>query len=125
MTTADIIALFNLHNYKQGNILQSEKRVFMLPLSIYFRKHSCLQRAFDRQIGKYTANGLISTWAKLFRPPKYKKTNKNPIIQMSFGQVNGIFIISLILYAFSVIIFLFELASLKIKFIRKVLDFMS
>lgn len=108
----------------------AKDRNLLLPYGIYFRKHSCLVQAFNWEINKYTSNGLISSWtAGLTHEKLIKEYIHNERLQLqapqklSMKQIQGVFIICMVMYLISGGILVIELLAGRFKFIRVVVEF--
>lgn len=130
MSTTAAISHYNLQNYRKGIILMAKDRMLLLPYGIYFRKHSCLVQAINREINKYTSSGLISAWtADLTHEKLIKEYIHNEQLQLqapqklSMKQIQGVFIICMVMYLISGGILVIELLADKCKFIRVVVEF--
>lgn len=52
--------------HKNRTVLLSRERIFIVPVVIYFRKHSCLAMSMDTQIQFYQVAGLLQKWLTNF-----------------------------------------------------------
>lgn len=129
LATTTAIYHYNMNNFRKGYILMTEDKVRKLPYVIFFPKHSCLEHTISVEINQYLANGLISIWTENLTHGKLiKKFIRSEQILMqtpkiiSLNQMRGFFIICLIMYSMSIVIFILEILTLKYAFIRTVLD---
>lgn len=118
------VEYFNIVNSRKVKILKTKDYIRLLPFCMYFRKHSCLMKPFNRQISAYTSSGLINFWASAFRKSAHSKSDKKEPKPMSLHQVVGVIIVCSFLIAVSLIIFTLELLSTKFQAIKSSLDFL-
>lgn len=96
----------------------------MISFAIYFRKHSCLVRTFNRHMTVFISNGLIYHWEKQFKiviDPVEKPGPK----ELSIDQISGVIQICAALYALCILIFLLEIISPHHEAIKKIIDFFT
>lgn len=127
LAAKDVIVYYNRKHWKRGTISISKDRIFLLPISIYFKKNTCLSTAFNEQIHKYTNGGLINTWADIFiseysRRVKRRNLDLSAPEKLSLDQISGIIIICVVMYAFSGFVLGMEILSTKYKWIRVIFD---
>lgn len=106
-------------------IAWSKQRVMLLPLTLYFRKHSFYVWEFNRRIEYFIECGLINIWSKQYRETFLSKRDigKEPK-KLSLIQIEGIFLIQCIFFGICLVVFIIELISLKIRFIRNILSYL-
>ncbi|KAG4066326.1 hypothetical protein HA402_000550 [Bradysia odoriphaga] len=122
--------IFDYYTYLHPNdrIFQCKEIIRMVSYTIYLRKHSCLTQPLNQQIQMLTSSGLISGWNSNFKrnsASKLRTTDQIEPKRLSVDQVNGLIVICMILYAISVIVFVFELVSSRRRPIKIVLDYFS
>lgn len=90
----------------------------------YFRKSSILTLLFDRKIEICNESGLTIHWIAKYRyrpkKSKYRKPSK-----LEIASIMAILQISAIMYSIAFVVFIMEMFSHKIEYIRKVLDFFT
>lgn len=121
VASIDTIGFHNLQFHKTGLTKPSKERLFLLPLSILFRKHSCLVPAIDHQIELLNSNGLIEKWSKSYRDKYFNgkiQMRKEPKT-LTFIEISGIYIFCTFLFAISIILFIAEVISMKIRYLGK------
>lgn len=130
MTTSAAIAHYNMKNFRKGHIAMTKDKILLLPYAIYFRKNSCLEKTINLQIGRFSANGLISVWTDDLTHEKLAKVYlRSERFQMrvpkklSMDQFWGVFVVCMLMYVISAAIFVMELVAVRFKFIRVLLDF--
>lgn len=126
LSTSEAIAYYNSIHKDHMPILETKDRVYFLSFSIYFRKNSCLTKPFDRQLGKYTTNGLIDQWTSTLMHKKTKASSQLTKIEaLNFHQIQGVVVLTIAMYAFSAFMFCIELLSMRIASIRKIVGFLT
>lgn len=121
------IAAFNQINHMNGTISITKDRLFLLPVSIFFPKGSCLEPSFNEQLNKYISSGLLHNWLKIFIDMKYAREKKRESQEsqpepMSMHQITGILIIMLVINGISVLVFILELLSNKFRMLQKIFE---
>lgn len=121
--------------YYVANELKPQAALIVLPvivnnqqISIYFSKHSYLTERFDEFILRFHQAGLLNTWRKTSRA-SYKITKRSGAaatiyeneLMIDMKQVFGYIKTILILDVFAIIVFVLELASKRVLFLRKIL----
>lgn len=61
LSTDLLASYYNLH-HKNNSVLISRERLFVVPFSIYFVKHSCLAATVDEQVHRFIGHGLLKRW---------------------------------------------------------------
>lgn len=116
MTSLEAIGYHNLRYYRSGVLYPSKERVFLLQLSIFFQKHSCLVPVINEQINLMASSGLILKWTDFYLGNKYLyKQKQQPAKKLTLHEISGVFLLCLIFYVFSVIVFIGEMISKKIQ----------
>lgn len=124
VTTLDIIGYHNLLFFKTGTIRPSKERIFLLPLSIFMQKHSCLESIINQQIELFSSNGLIEKWSNVYREKLIigrKRPSQQPK-KLKFVEVSGAYQLCTFLYGMSTIIFIVEVFSAKIRYLLMLFD---
>lgn len=127
LTSAEGLAAYNRKHFKRGTISMAKERLFLLPLSIFFTRNSCLEPAFNNEIYKYTSSGLIFIWSKIYIDPKYVRERRiNKILddpeKLSVDQITGIIIIWCVMYGISFSVFCLEIVSVKYDSLQFIFD---
>lgn len=119
VTTEDFIGWQN-----SSAIRRSKERIFLLPLSMFMEKHSCLETTINHQIELLTSNGLIEKWSNIYREKFMitRKRPKQPPKKLRFGEVSGAYELCTFLYGMSTILFIGEIVSVKVRYLRKLFD---
>lgn len=128
MTIKQIVDYYNVENFPKINILRTKDYVQLMPLCIYYRKHSCLVRPFNAQINAYVSSGLVDMWAGKFEKPYFLKLGdrRSEPKPLSIDQITGPIAVCTICIAISVIVFILELLSTgDITAIKILLDFLT
>lgn len=125
-TTAETVTSFNNLHYRDEPILRTKQRLFFMAYTIYFQKNSCLVRTFNMEIEKLLTHGLISSWVSSFIETKSTIISSASVAKpLNVRQFGGIFIISIILYAISIFVFILEIMSVRIHRIREVIEYFT
>lgn len=121
----DIVGYHNRLHHNSGVLTPSRRRIFLFPVSMFFRKYSCLVPAFNKHIDMLHTGGLIQLWSKVYQtiPLPQKEKHVEPK-RLAFEQVGGIYIIAAYLYAFCLFVFLVELLSLKVRCLRTMFQYL-
>lgn len=125
-TISQSVDYFNMLNFPKPGVLKTKQKIQVMPICMYYRKHSCLVKPFNEQINSYWSSGLIVFWARAFKRPRLSKNN-NPIEPktLSLDQISGLMTVCGFLYAISLIVFIFELISTSHEAVRNVFDFFT
>lgn len=124
LANSERVDYFNAINNRNVKILKTKDYIRLLPLCMYFRKHSCLVRPFNQQIAAYTSSGLIHFWARKFQKSQHNKSERPEPKPMSLDQIVGVITMSMCLIAVSCIVFILELLSPRFDVIKEILDFL-
>lgn len=120
-----------MKHFKTTGVVSSTKdRMFLLPFCIFFRKHSCLNAPITTLINRYTSSGLLDHWTSKYFQERFVKVKTNQVDsqqpqRLNMKQLIGGFIISSLLLVVAVLVFLVELMSKKIVFLRKIFTMLS
>lgn len=125
LAAAEAMAAFNRKHIVNGTISITKERIFLLPVSIFFTRSSCLEPAFNDQILKFTSSGLIFTWEKMFIDSKYlrekrQSERRSEPEKLAVHQITGLLIILFMMHAISISIFIMEILSVKCVSIQRV-----
>lgn len=123
--TSDIVGFHNTEHHKNGILIPSRRRIFLLPLAIFFRKYSCLVPVFNKNIEMLHTGGLIDVWTKVYQkmPMPRREKHLEPK-QLSIEQVGGIYIIAAYAYALCLFVFFGELISQRIQWLRVLFQYL-
>lgn len=124
MTTSQIIDYFNFLHFPNIQILKTKQYVQAMPFCMYFRKHSFLEKPFNRQLNSFSSSGLIFQWAKTFKKQSYKSDRIEPH-PLSLDQITGVLIVCIFMIAASLIVFIFESMSNSHETIKIIMDFLT
>lgn len=117
--TLDIVEYHNILHYKKGILIPSKRRIYLLPLAIFFQKYSFLMLNFNKYIEMLHTGGFIQIWSKIYQKMSLRHRDKHLAPkQISIEQIGGIYIIATCAYAICLLVFFVELLSLKIKFLQ-------
>lgn len=128
LSTEAVISYFNRY-HKNETVRASRERLFLLPLCILFKKHSCLTENVNDQINIYKSSGLLQNWINkylqaryLILKPDYHRMGNQPL---DMAQLFGIFMLGFILLTLSCVVFFFEILSKHFKLVQSVLEFLT
>lgn len=124
MTVTQILDYYNLLSYPNASILKTKQYVRLNPMMMYHRKCSCLVQAFDEQINAYISGGLIEFWGRHFKPSRNERISIKPT-PLVIHQIIGIVTACACLICLSIIVFFFELMSMRNSTIKSILDFFT
>lgn len=125
LRTKASIAFHNRVHSKSITI--SDYSLFMFSIAIFTRKHSYLTHTIDNEILKYLANGIFDVWASKFVDIKYltpQQIGKRPQ-KLTMNELSGGYQIFILFLILSFFVFLLELLSTKIMFLRKFLNLLN
>lgn len=98
--------------------------IYQYPLSMVLKKSSYLKTKLDREIEKYLANGLIKYWIGNNEKVSVITPNRGGPSELTVNELLGCFQICLIFYFFSILVFVLELSSVKIRFVKKIMNWL-
>lgn len=124
LTHGRAISFENMQSLRQQKILRTREHMQMLPMSILLRKHSCLRRSFDYHVSAFQTSGLIDHWEDMYPDAVKIIPDKNPK-KLKIGQIVGVIEVCAVLYTISLLIFIFELITLKQGKIKKIIDYFT
>lgn len=129
LTSIEGMAAFNRGHIANGTISITKERVFLLPVSVFFTRSSCLEPVFNEEIHKFSSSGLLFTWAKKFIDLKYvretrKRDRNSGPRKLSVHQITGILIILFAMHGISLLVFIIELLSIKYVLIQRMLEYL-
>lgn len=128
LTTQLSVAYLNERFASQNKYFRTTKdQVVQFYITIPMRKNSFLRVPFDKILWRYKESGLIDHWSMLFfnlRNVKLQSEQNGPQ-PLNFDQLSGIFIVFLILIVFSCLIFIVEVISTKLRFVRRLCNFLN
>lgn len=125
--TLDFIIHGNKQTYGNRTIEICKELLFTHQYVVYFRKNSYLVDSANRVIQDLQTNGMMSQWEKESMDPKYLKApepTKEPK-RLDLSQLLGGLIIFVLGWVAGILFFFLELVSLKIKFVRSFINFIT
>lgn len=124
-TISQSVDYFNLLNFPKPSVLKTKQNIQMMPMCMYYRKHSCLLKPFNDQINLYSSSGLIAFWASGFSKTRHNKNGQMEEKKLSINQISGLITVCSVLLVISIIVFIFELISTSHEAVRKLIDFFT
>lgn len=128
LSTEASVAYYNKMN-RNKTVPSSLQKLFLVPFSIFFKKHSCLTASVNEQINDYTSSGLLQTWVSQFIDPRFlsKKTDQQDASpnKLAINQLVGAFQLCIFVYGLSIFIFVLEIIAPHIECVRFMLDFFT
>lgn len=128
LSTEAGVAYYNKMN-RNKTVLSTVEQLFLVPFSIFFKKHSCLIASVNDQINDYTSSGLLQNWVSHFIDPRFlsKKTDQQDVIpkRLAINQLIGAFQLCILLYFLSTFIFFLEICASRIECLQYMLDFFT
>lgn len=124
VTTRDVIGYHNQLFFQTGTLRPSKERILLLPLSIFVNKHSCLESIINHQIERFTSNGMIERWCNFYQENLMiarKQTRQQPK-KLKFIEISGALKLCIILYGVCTMLFITEVISVKVRYLRKLFD---
>ncbi|XP_053677921.1 uncharacterized protein LOC128728323 [Anopheles nili] len=109
-------------------IYVTRESITFFPLTIYYPKKSFLTQVFDHEIKKIIQSGIINFWVRnygdydLDTGRRTSQTATSPR-KLTLKHMVGAYQILLGVHLLAIIVFLFELASIRIVIIRRLLEF--
>lgn len=125
VTTESFLAAYN-ERHKNNTVQASPEVLFVVSITILFKKHSCLTAVVNEQLQKYTSSGLFSRWVKLFvdRSHLYRKDEDKIHRPLQMLQVEGIFRVCGYLLGISIVVFGLELVAHRVQWLHDFFDLM-
>lgn len=119
ITTESFLAAYN-KAHKNDTVQAAPEVLFVVSLTILFKKHSCLTPEVNDQIQRYTSTGLLSRWVDQFvdRSHLRRKDEEKLHRPLELLQVEGIFRVCFYLLAVSVVVFGLELQAYRAQWLR-------
>lgn len=127
LSTEAGVAYYNKMN-RNKSVLSSVEQLFLVPFSIFFKKHSCLISSVNQQINDYTSSGLLQSWVSHYIDSRFlsKKTDEDTSPKkLAINQLIGAFQLCIFVYGLSICIFLLEVIAPHIECVRLMLDFFT
>lgn len=133
LTTELAASYYNMH-HKNRTVLVSREHLFLVPFSVYLRKHSCLLAPINQQINLYIGSGLLKTWLTHYHDERMMRMIVNPALQSSHDggdgghralhmeEVSGVFQICAYMLVFSALVLGMELAAVRCNRLRRLFD---
>lgn len=124
VTTLDIIGYHNMRSFKTGMIRPSKQRIFLLPLSIFMEKHSCLEPIINHHVELFASNGLIEKWSNVYREKLIiaRKRPRQPPKKLKLVEVSGAYQLCTFFYGVSAMLFIVEIISVRVRYLRRLFD---
>lgn len=103
------------------NIHIAKEKVFATNIVMLFPKYSYLTHVFDNIILKCLNNGLIEYWSRGLERYHHDTMDEYHVAAMKLFQLKGLIFVGLFGYFCAFTVFLLELASKRIPWLRKLL----
>uniref|UniRef100_A0A0P6IX43 Putative glutamate-gated kainate-type ion channel receptor subunit glur5 n=1 Tax=Aedes aegypti TaxID=7159 RepID=A0A0P6IX43_AEDAE len=125
--TLEHIAYHNKHRLKQGFLRSSRDSLSSYPMVIYYPKRTFLVRVLDRLIGQIETAGLMNFWVQRYGNYHFfpKRVERSQPSALNVEQLMGCFECICVQWMVSCGIFVLELLSYKITFLRRFLGFLT
>lgn len=125
--TTELTASYYNMRHKRRTVMISRERLFVVPFSIYLRKHSCLTPPINEQLNRYMVSGLLKNWLSNYYDESVMRITVDPGMQTDFqplhlSQVAGAFQICGYMLVVSVTVLGLELLALRCRQLRLVFD---
>ena len=123
------ISYFNINNFRSGRMILPSEVIFLVPFSMYFRKHSCLVASANRQINDYTSSGLLLNWVHKYVDEKFlsiKKMGLKKIVEhrpLELDQLRGSLML-IFLVDRACLLFIMEIMSPQYMLLKNILNFL-
>lgn len=127
--TSDLRIAYYNRKHRDKMVLSTIDTIYMLPVTIYFLKQSCLVEAVNREISSLTSSGLISYWVRFYMNPRFaglkfvQEANASDALHLD--QFYGILQICCGLYLVAIGVFLGELLAKRFGFLKFFLDILT
>lgn len=119
------VAYYNFR-YTNATIVPSSEVLFVTSFNVFFKKHSYFTRAVNNELNKYMSSGILYRWVSQFFDRKYLREAAKPPprhhLPLSMHQMMGIFTIWWPIMVISSTVFLLELLSFRVAFLRSIFD---
>lgn len=101
------------------NIHIAKEKVLATNIVMLFPKYSYLAHVFDTIILRCLNNGLIEYWSRGLERFHHEVNDEYEVAPMNLFQLKGLLFVSLFGYACAFVIFLMEIASSHVQWLRK------
>lgn len=117
ITTESFLAAYN-KNHTNDTVQASPEVLFVVSLTILFKKHSCLTSEVNDQVQRYTSTGLLSRWVDSFVDLRHLRRKDEEVHRpLQLLQVEGIFRVCGYLLAASVVVFGLERQAYRVQWL--------
>lgn len=122
------VSYYNKMNPRKAVALTNQ--MYLVPFSMFFKKHSCLTAEVNSQINAYTSSGLLQNWINRFMDKKYfnylqSNQRDREHTQLNLDQLWGAVQLCLGSFCMCICIFAMEIASIRYRWIKHVMDFFT
>lgn len=130
-STIDQLSTYNANNGLQ--IKPLKERLYLVALSLFVRKESCLIQNFDTQLQRFADSGMLTLWRR-----KFIQIDKLNIAETDSGpemvNAKGRFTLSQLLFAFKFLaalqllawmVFALEIITTRIALLKSLMDFFT
>lgn len=123
LSTIDQLLLYNANNALQIRPLR--ERLFLVNISLFARKQSCLIEYFNTQMERFFDSGMLAKWQRQYIQIDKKGSDmvNNVKEQFSVAQLLFAFQVLAVLYFVAGIVIVLEIFTRKIVLLKKIIDF--
>ena len=117
---------FRAHNleHSQHRLASTKDRLYMYSPTFLFRKKSPLVMEFNVQLQSLQETGLIDYWTRKYIDTRESNAKKDPT-KLEMKSIMAAFQLCGAMYIISFIVFIFELLSVRSKYVKNILDYMT
>lgn len=116
---------FHVLNVPNRFLKYIKDRLFSQNTVFYFRKRSVLRELFNQKLRRFQEAGLVEYWVEQYTESVRTKPNIRKATTLELKSIFGAFQICYVIYAFSCIVFLLELLSVRCHFVKYFIEFFT
>ncbi|KAH8400311.1 hypothetical protein KR215_010053 [Drosophila sulfurigaster] len=118
----DNLAHYNQFNWQTSRLTHVREHIYLYQLVMYLRRHSILKFAFDRKLKQLQSAGIVSYVNRYFEhsfvhAPVTRLTHE--VVAIRLEMFCGLYFVCYVMLTFAVLIFLLELLSLRVRWLRR------
>lgn len=125
LTTSSLLgnlAHYNLLNWQTSRLTAVPEHIYLYQLVMYLRRHSILKFAFDRKLKQLQSAGIVSYVNRNFERTSFQAPYAlhivPPVGPVKLEMFCGLYMVCYIMLLVSLVVFILELLSLRITWLR-------
>ncbi|XP_030245843.1 uncharacterized protein LOC115565033 [Drosophila navojoa] len=117
------LAHYNDENWQSSRLTHVKEHIYLVQLVMCLHRHSILKFAFDRKLKQLQSAGIVGHISRNFEPPMFHMPYaSHEVSALRLEMFYGLNFICYILLLASVLVFLLELLSQRVVWLRRYLD---